>query len=143
MAAASDDLKSHLGPRSRGPLRGEDFQKFLSRLTILPRAFQVRMSRNGPERLVIAQSKTKQRSLREEHGAASCALWRRRKWSEEGKPGRLSEAALGRTRLKRMTTIQGGNTVRMLRHLAMLAVVLVFARALWGQAGTTGTILER
>jgi len=31
--------------------------------------------------------------------------------------------------------------VRMLRHLAMLAVVLVFARALWGQAGTTGTIL--
>jgi hypothetical protein len=29
----------------------------------------------------------------------------------------------------------------MLRHLSMLAVVLVFAHTLWGQAGTTGTIL--
>jgi len=31
--------------------------------------------------------------------------------------------------------------VRMLRHFAMLAVVLVFAATLWGQAGVTGTIL--
>ena len=31
--------------------------------------------------------------------------------------------------------------MRTLRHLSMLAVMLVFAYNLWGQAGTTGTIL--
>jgi hypothetical protein len=37
--------------------------------------------------------------------------------------------------------LQGGSIVRILKYFSMLTIMLVFAHTLWGQAGTTGTIL--